>query len=117
MSDPAALLATSQFVLDAPGVTGRHREPLYPGVESTLLWRNERATAGVLWMSAGSVVPEHRHAAAEHHVWLAEGQVDVADRTLTQGAYWHVPPSVEHAVHCSPACDSVVFYLYLRTRP
>jgi quercetin dioxygenase-like cupin family protein len=104
-----------QLILDASEIAGRPRERMQPGVLQTVLWREGHSTAGLMWIEAGAIVPEHRHDGAEHHIWLLDGQADVGGRRVGQGSYWHVPAGVPHAVDCRTTNGGHLFYLYLPT--
>jgi mannose-6-phosphate isomerase-like protein (cupin superfamily) len=103
-----------ELVVDADAISGRSREPMHPGVTYTILWRQGRDAAGVMWLEGGAEVPEHRHADAEHHVWLSQGRAHVDGRELGPGSYWHVPAGVVHAVSAAGPAGATLFYLYLR---
>jgi anti-sigma factor ChrR (cupin superfamily) len=103
-----------QLVLDPDDIDQLPREAMHPGVAYTILWRRAHSAAGVLWIEPGACVPEHTHAAAEHHVWLTEGSAEVDGRTVGPGAYWHVPAGVQHGVVAAASGGAKLFYLYLR---
>jgi quercetin dioxygenase-like cupin family protein len=104
----------TQRIVGPDEIHGRPRDPMHPGVTYTLLWREEGSSAGIMWLEPGARVPEHTHAAAEHHVWLVEGHARVDGHTLGAGAYWHVPAGVAHEVASPSTHGCTLFYLYLR---
>jgi mannose-6-phosphate isomerase-like protein (cupin superfamily) len=103
-----------EYVLDAEAIRSRPRDPMDPGVSYTLLWRADGNSVGLLWIEPGAAVPEHTHAAAEHHVWVVEGRAGVDGRDVGPGAYWHVPAGVPHRVAGLGPSGCTLFYLYLR---
>jgi mannose-6-phosphate isomerase-like protein (cupin superfamily) len=113
VGEEGALDAPRLLLLDAADVAGRAREVMAPGVSYTVLWRDGRDVAGVLWIAGGAEIAEHVHSRAEHHVWLIEGRARVAGRTFEGRAYWHVPPGVPHAIEGVEPDGCTLFYLYV----
>ena len=103
-----------QLVLDAAAIARQPREPMHPGVTYTILWRQDRQAAGLMWIEPDATVPEHTHASAEHHIWLVEGGAVVDGHTVGPGSYWHVPTGVPHSVVGATPDGATLFYLYLR---
>ncbi len=108
------LLSLRQQILAPQEIAELPLEELHPGVTYTVLWRETGNLAGLMWVTAGAVVPEHVHERASHHVWLVDGRARVDDRTLGWGSYWHVPPGVPHTVEGLAPIGCQMFYLYLR---
>ncbi len=112
--DNSPALGGQELVIGADDIGHRSREPMHAGVTYTILWRQGRDAAGVMWLEAGAEVPEHRHADAEHHIWLSEGRAHVDGRVVGPGSYWHVPAGVAHSVSAASSEGVTLFYLYLR---
>jgi quercetin dioxygenase-like cupin family protein len=83
------------------------------GVTITQLWSDERSHAGVLRLGPGATIPEHTHDEHAHHIWVAEGRVQVRGRELEAGAYAYVPPGLAHDLHGVGPTGCKVFYTYL----
>jgi quercetin dioxygenase-like cupin family protein len=112
--DTSPALGGQELVIGGDDISHRSREPMHPGVTYTILWRQGRDAAGVMWLEADAEVPEHRHDDAEHHVWLSEGRAHVDGRVVGPGSYWHVPAGVDHSVSAVRTDGATLFYLYLR---
>jgi mannose-6-phosphate isomerase-like protein (cupin superfamily) len=112
--DTSPALGGQELVIGGDDISHRSREPMHPGVPYTILWRQGRDAAGVMWLEAGAEVPAHRHDDAEHHVWLSEGRAHVDGRIVGPGSYWHVPAGVDHSVSAVRTDGATLFYLYLR---
>ena len=108
------LLGLHEHVRDDEEIARLPRERLHPGVTYKVLWREAGSLAGVMWVAAGAVVPEHVHDSASHHVWVVDGRARTGDRELGRGSYWHVPAGIPHAVEGLEAFGCELFYLYLR---
>lgn len=104
---------STQLLVEPATIRDAPRKQMYPGVTSTMLWREGGSVAGILHLDPGAEVPEHTHRHAEHHVWSVEGQVRVDGRTVGPGAYWHAPAGVVHACEAVGAGPVTLFYLYL----
>lgn len=107
-------LGRQQLFLDPGEIAAEPRQMLQPGVDYTMLWREGRSAAGLMFIEPGATMPEHTHEAATHHIWVVEGAAHVAGRTLPAGSYWHVPVGVPHAVEAARPDGCTLFYLYLR---
>ncbi len=97
MSESSAL-GPQALLVDGGDALLRPRVELHPGVEHTILWRQGRDVAGLLWIQGGFEVPEHTHGRSEHHVWVLAGRARIGDRTVGPGSYWHVPVGVPHHI-------------------
>lgn len=103
-----------QLILDPEEIASEPRQMLQPGVDYTMLWREDRSVAGLMFIAPGASMAEHTHSAATHHIWVVAGAAHVEGRTLRAGSYWHVPVGVPHAVEAARPDGCTLFYLYLR---
>jgi quercetin dioxygenase-like cupin family protein len=83
-------------------------------VQQKVLWRHGSAVAGLLRLEPAAVQRRHTHKAAQHHVWVLDGQAWVADVPVGPGSYVHVPAGVPHATAAGPG-GCTMFYLFLPT--
>jgi mannose-6-phosphate isomerase-like protein (cupin superfamily) len=103
------------LLLDPDDVRSRSRRRLHPGVTFSILWREDRDAAGVMWVEADAEVPEHVHEDIAHHIWIIEGRARVDQRTLGPGSYLHVPAGTPHQLRGLAPGGFTMFYLYLTT--
>jgi uncharacterized RmlC-like cupin family protein len=114
--DPAAAAPSPpSTLLTAEEVARLPRRQVQPGVSTATLWSHGSSHAGVLWLSPGAQLGAHTHRRHAHHVWIVEGTVDCLGRDLSNGAYVHVPPGLEHDLVASSPAGATVFYLYVDT--
>ena len=85
------------------------------GVSTKTLWHDSfgGSYAGVLRLAAGAKIPAHSHRLATHHLWVLEGECEIADRLLTAGSYAFAPLGVEHGILAVGERGCTMFYLYL----
>lgn len=91
-------------VLDAADVERIAWQPVpeCAGVSQKVLWHLGGYTEALIRFAPGATTPGHPHLAAHHHLWVVSGDLTVAGRQLTAGAYVHVPPGVEHEYAAGP---------------
>lgn len=103
-----------QLLFDPTEIAARPRHMLQPGVDYTMLWREDRSVAGLMFFEPGAAMAEHTHEEATHHLWVVDGAVRMGDRVLGAGSYGHVPARVPHDVEAVAPGGATLFYLYLR---
>ncbi len=76
------------------------------------LLRSGDCLAGLLRLEPGAGERAHSHSGAHHHVWVLQGEAQVAGIRVHPGAYIHVPAGVEHAITDAGPQGCEVFYVY-----
>jgi hypothetical protein len=105
--------ATLVSPVAAAALTWRPLEP-YDGVDDNLLWRSGKSVAGLMRIGAGAIVSRHAHIGSHHHMWVADGEVEMLGEVVAAGGYAHIPAHVDHELRCVGEHPATVLSLYLR---
>lgn len=84
------------------------------GISRRILHRDETTEAGILRVAAGRRLGRHTHRANQHHMWVLDGEADVAGVRIGPGGYAHIPAGVEHDIDATLTEGCTVVYLYVR---
>jgi len=83
-----------------------------PGVEAKELWQSSGCVDVLISYAPGATTPGHPHPSADHHIWIIEGQAEIAGQAMRGGSYVYVPPGTAHPIEAGGQAGCVLLQIH-----
>jgi mannose-6-phosphate isomerase-like protein (cupin superfamily) len=83
-----------------------------PGVKAKELWQSSGGVDALISYGPGATTPGHPHLSADHHIWIIEGQAEIAGQAMSSGSYVYVPPGAAHPIEVGGQAGCVLLQIH-----